>query len=392
MIWKKRIYADAAAATPLSRRARAELIRLLNIYGNPGGLHKEGVEAKEELEKAREKVAAAIGARSDEIIFTSGGTEGNNLAIGGVLRPLLEVHGELNAITAATEHSSVLEPLRALEREGLYNTELPVDAEGRVDPKALREAITDETALVSIHLVNSEVGTIQPIRDLAKEIRHARKTRSGGVPLYLHCDASQAPLWEVLRVESFGVDLLTLDGQKIGGPKGVGALYVRRGTPLEPLIHGGGQERGLRSGTENVALAGSFAVALADAQASAQSATARTAAARDFLFREIQRRIPDVLLNGPALDERVANNLNISIPGLDGQMATVALSAHGVAVSTRSACDVGEEAPSPVLAALGLPIERMQSAVRLTLLPSATTRDAKRIAQALAAVAQRYKK
>ena len=206
----RRIYADAAAATPLSANARRELIRLLDYYGNAGALHREAVEAKRELESARASIAASIGAHADEIVFTASGTEGNNLAIQGALRPLLQTHlVGLHAITCAIEHQSVLEPLRRLRRDGLELTELPVDSEGLISLNSLREAITEKTVLISIQLVNSEVGTVQSLREIAKEIRHARSTHN--LPLYLHTDASQAPLWTDLRVEKLGIDLMTLD-------------------------------------------------------------------------------------------------------------------------------------------------------------------------------------
>ncbi len=333
-------------------------------------------------------VASAIGAHADEIIFTSGGTEGNVLAIEGVLRPLLK-KGSVHAITTVIEHSSVLEPLRALCDEGLELTELAVNAAGRVSLEALQEAITPKTMFISIQFINSEVGTVQAIREIAKVIRHARKTF--GTSIVFHCDASQAPLWKTIRVDSLGVDLLTLDGQKILGPKGVGALYVRRNTPLEAQHKGGGQERGLRSGTENVPLAGAFAVALHDGQQNEDAVCKRIVPMRNLLLKEILTRLPDVVLNGAVGDERAPNNLNIAIPHLDGQMAVIALSREGVAASTRSACDTNVEAPSHVLQALGVSPALMQCSVRFTLLPSATERDVRQIAQTLAIVAQRYR-
>lgn len=393
-LWRRnnleRIYADAAASTPISARSLRELIRLLKLYGNPGALHKEAVVAKQELENARQIIAKMIGAHSDEIIFTSGGTESNNLAIFGTLRILLNTHGELHAITSSIEHSSVLEPLRVLEREGLYITELPVDSEGVVSHKDLREAITNETVFVSIQMINSEVGTIQNIRELMKEVRHVRKERKNNIPLYFHTDASQAPLWLPIGVEQLGVDFLTLDGQKILGPKGVGVLFARRGVELEPLIYGGGQERGLRSGTENVALAGAFAVVLEDAQKDIDSRVEKVSVLRDALIQEIQKLIPGAEHNGAAGDMRGANNINMYIPNLNGDMAVIGLDAEGVAASTRSACDTDDEAPSHVLAALGIAPERAKNSIRITLLPSATKAEVRRIARVLKEVASRY--
>jgi cysteine desulfurase len=427
MFWKKlfgageRVYADAAAATPLSSRAHAELLRLLPLFGNPGALHREALDAKRELERARERIASVIGAHADEIIFTASGTEANNLALQGVLRPLLLQHGEVHAITSAVEHQSVLVPLRALEREGLYLTVLPVDSEGLVNPRDLAEAINEETALVSVQLVNSEVGTIEPLREIAKVVRHAKKLRGSNpsevressakdslssravalesplhgsaaspqLPLYLHTDASQAPLWLPVGVEQIGVDLLTLDGQKVLGPKGVGCLYIRRGVEIEPVLWGGSQERGLRGGTQNAPLAGSFAVALEDAAQGVEERTSATAAVRDYLWAELKAALPGAVLHGPEFKNRAANNLNISIPGLSGELAVISLDALGVAASTRSACNTGDEAPSHVIEALGTPRELQKSAVRITLLPGATRAEVLRIVAALKTVVQR---
>src|SRR3989344_1115115 len=207
---KKRVYADAAASTPISARARRELSRLLPLYGNPGALHAEGVSAKKELKRARASVAASVGAHADEIIFTASGTEGNNLAIQGIFK-----NG--HAITSTIEHQSMLEPLR---RRGLALTEVGVDAEGLVFPNAILDAVRPETVFVSVQLVNSEMGVIEPIKEVAKNLRRAKHK------IYFHTDASQAPLWMGLNVEQLGVDLMTLDAQKVLGPKWVGVLYV----------------------------------------------------------------------------------------------------------------------------------------------------------------------
>ena len=411
---KKRIYADAAAATPLSKNARKELLRLLDVYGNAGALHKEGVAAKNEMDAARATIAKSIGAHADEMIFSASGTESNNIAISGVLRPLLQKYGPLHAITLAIEHQSVLEPLRALKAEGLTTTELGVDSEGFISLKELEEAITDKTVFISVQMVNSEIGTIEPIQEIAKLIRRIKKERfqrtdleepelrsvlKEPLPLYFHTDASQAPLWLPLRVEKLGIDLLTLDAQKVLGPKGIGALYIKRNTAISPVIRGGVQERGLRGGTPNVPLAGSFAVAMQDAAKDVEARAEKVAEVRDYLFDEIKKRIPEVIINGPRTrlpdgqvpeQDRVANNLNISIPGLDAEMAVIGLDAEGVAVSTRSACNTGDESPSHVIQALGTPRELLKTAVRITLLPEATKGDANTISAALEKIAKRY--
>jgi cysteine desulfurase len=309
--------------------------------------------------------------------------------------------------------------------EGLELTLLPVDERGIVDPRSVREAIKENTVFVSIQMVNSEIGTIQNIREIAKEIRHIRKLRSshgrsperpvaepvdvrglsGELSVYFHTDASQAPLWISLNTEKIGVDLLTIDAQKIMGPKGVGALFARRGVEMTPLIYGGGQERGFRSGTENVAYAGALAVALVEAQDGVDTRAEKISRVRDSLFSEIIKVIPDATLNGPQLYKgepfapaakgspllRVANNLNISISKLNGDMAVIALDAEGIAVSTRSACDTDDDTPSHVLAAIGLSGEAARNSIRITLLPDATMGDARLIAKKLSEVASRYR-
>jgi len=372
---KKRIYADAAAATPISRRSRNELLRLLHVYGNAGAIHREGVEAKKELERARASVAASIRAHADEIIFTSSGTEANNLAI---------TVAEGHAITSTIEHPSVLESLH--NKKGLKMTEVGVDKEGLIFPNAILDAVRPETVFVSVQLVNSEMGAVEPIKEIAKSLRRAKQK------IYFHTDASQVPLWMELNVEQLGVDLMTLDAQKVLGPKGVGVLYVRRGTPIEPMLWGGGQERGVRAGTENVPHAGAFAVALADAKRGVAKRVKKITAVRDYLLQEITQLIPDVILNGPLSGStRVANNLNISVPGLDAEMAVVSLDALGISASTRSACTIGDDEPSHVIKALGVSKEMAGTAIRITLLPDATYAQARRIAAALKETADRYR-
>ncbi|MDB5225061.1 MAG: hypothetical protein JWL87_13 [Candidatus Adlerbacteria bacterium] len=392
---RKRIYADAAAATPLSSKARREMLRVLLLYGNPGALHQEALAAKKELDAARKSIADSIGAHPDEIIFTASGTEANNLAISGTLGPRLRLGEKVSAVTSIIEHQSVLAPLRALEREGLELALVGVQPDGLIFPNAVTEAARPDTALVSVQYINSEMGAVEPVREIAKEVRRLRAHRQekgGELPVYFHVDASQAPLWLDIKVEKLGVDMVTLDAQKILGPKGIGCLYVKRGLLLDPVIWGGGQEKGKRAGTENAAAAAAFAAALADAQKGAGKRAAKTAQVRDYLLEEIKALIPNVLLHGPAGEHRAANNLSISIPGLDGQMAVIALDAAGIAASTRSACSTDDEEPSYVIEALGADKKTAQEAVRLTLLPDATRRQARRIAQALFEIANRYRK
>lgn len=405
----KRIYADAAAATPLSARARQELVRVLDLYGNPGALHGEALAAKKELERARASVAASVGAHADEIVFTASGTEANNLALLGTLAPRLRQgfagHGALSAITSVIEHQSVLAPLQSLVREGLELVALPVEPDGLIFPPKLVVEVRPDTALVSIQLINSEIGAIEPVRDIAREVRRVRAARAQkgeeDLPILFHVDASQAPLWMDIKVDKLGADLMTLDAQKVLGPKGIGVLYIKRGTLIDPIIWGGGQERGKRAGTENAPLAAAFAVALADAQKGVDARVKKVSAVRDFLWSEVKKVLPDAVLHGPSLggeasrqgdsSSRVANNINISIPGLDGEMAVIAMDTLGISISTRSACSTEEEEPSYVIQALGVDKKRSKEALRITLLPDASYQDARRIAAALAEVASRYR-
>ncbi len=392
MFWKRsRIYMDAAAATPLSPEVYTRFIEALTQYGNPGALHTEGVRAKELLEGARKEAAVALHAHADEIVFTGSGTESNNLAIFGAVGDVSA--DKIHIITSSIEHPSVLEPIRAFERRGAKVTYLPVDAEGLIALSALKEAIVDETRLISVGLINSEIGTIQDVRGIAKIIRDVRKTRVNAAPLLLHLDAAQAPLWLKLNVEQLHPDLLTLDAQKMMGPKGAGLLYVRRGVSLQAHLLGGGQERGLRSGTENAAAASALARALTRAQEVCEKNTANVAEVRDALFDAIKKQIPEAIVNG-SLESRVANNCNVSVPGLIGERAVLALSAWGVAASTRSACAAKDQELSHVIRALEAGeggVARARSAVRFTLLPDATVSDARHAATLLAKAAAQFR-
>ncbi len=388
---KKSVYADAAAAIPLIPEARKRLVELLDVYGNPGGLHKESVVAKEALESARKEIAGTIGAHADEIVFTASGTEANNLALEGVID--LYEGRKIAVSTLSTEHPSVLETLKAYEGYDVKTSYVKVDGEGIASIGDIKESISDKTALVSVALINSELGVLQDVRGIAKVLRGVRKERiesRNTLPILFHIDASQAPLWMRLQVDQLHPDLMTLDAQKCGGPKGVGLLYVREGVELSSQIRGGDQERGLRAGTENVPLVGAFAVALSVAQKNCEENAARVRALRDLLLAEIQKKIPSVVVNG-SVTSRVANNLNISIPGLLGEMAVIALSAKGVAASTRSACSTSDEDASHVLSAIGADSARAQSALRFTLLPTVTEADIERIAKALVEVYERYR-
>jgi cysteine desulfurase len=372
---KKRIYLDYASLTPIDKRVRAAMLPLLKSVGNPDALYREGVAAKEILKRARSDVARFFGVKSDEVVFTSGGTESNNLAILGATAAAQAIpkgDGKIHAVTLRTEHSSVLAPFRELERRGIMVTYLGVKSDGLLDLKAFEEALRPETFLISISYANNEIGVIQPIHQIGQIIRrfrsifnHGDNANNGIYPLF-HVDACQAPPYLPVKAESLGADLISVDGGKSYGPSGVGALFVRRGTPLSPLLLGGGQELGRRSGTAAVYLAVGLAKALQLCEEQREAESARLFELRNQIYFQIlkhfERRVGKtqqlILLNGSLKRrERLPNNLNISLPGVDTEMLTLKLDTRGFAVSTKSAC-LAEERESYVVRALGRsPIE-----------------------------------
>ncbi len=370
---RKRIYLDNATTTPVAPDVMREMARFFAAdFGNPGSIHAEGVVAKKAVTEARHNIARLLHAHADEIIFTSGGTEANNLAIAGFIHAL-HVRGrpykKMHAITSVIEHASVLECFHELERRGVAVTYMPVNGDGIVMPKSVREALRLDTVLVSLMYANNEIGTIQPVAKIARVIRDFRQR--GRLNLteapfpFLHTDASQAPQYLDCNRERLGVDMLTLDGQKMYGPKGVGALYAKRGTPLAPLFKGGGQERGLRPGTENVPLIAGFAKALEMAVKTREVESARLTALRDFLIGKVRMNTAGAVLNGSAT-ERLPHNANFSFPGVDTEFLVLQLDAAGIACSTKSACKEGER-ESHVVAALGDDPRRATSTIRFSL-------------------------
>lgn len=372
------IYLDYNATTPVDPRvADAMLPHLASLFGNPSSSHAYGVGPKAALAGAREQVAALIGARPVEIVFTGSGSEADLLALRGTALACDRTRPHL--ITQATEHPAVLETCRALGRlHGARVTVLPVGADGLLDPAELAAALNDDTVLVSVMAANNETGALQPIAELAA------LTRARGA--LFHCDAAQAAGKIPLDVETLGVDLLTVVGHKMYAPKGVAALYVREGVKLEPVVYGGGQERALRSGTENTALAVALgAAAELAAEDLARGEPTRLAALRDALHRRLADALSGrVHLNGPATP-RLPNTLNVSIEGLRGYelLATT----PEIAASTGSACHSGTYSPSPVLTAMGLNAERALSAVRLSLGRWSTLQEVEAAADALAKAA-----
>lgn len=375
------IYLDHNATTPLRPEVLEAMLPYLSAHcGNPSSVHWAGRKAKQGLEEARERVAAFLNARPAEVLFTSGGTESNNLALRGVL---WAARGKgMHVITTAIEHSSILEPLRMLTREGFSVTTLPVDNEGRVNAEDLTAALRPETVLVSVGLANHEVGTIQPIAALS------RVTRERGI--LLHVDAVQAAGKLPLHVNHLGVDLLSLAAHKIYGPKGMGALYVRKGTSLLPVMGGGAQEREKRPGTENVAAAVGFAVAATLAAQEIECNAAHFLRLTTRLWEGIRERVPYVSLHGPERD-RLANTLNVGFAGAAGEGLMMGLDLAGIAVSTGSACAAGSIEPSHVLLALGCDEAAAKSAIRFSVGRNTTEEEIDRVLEVLPGVVERVR-
>ncbi|MEU7898098.1 cysteine desulfurase family protein [Nonomuraea sp. NPDC049152] len=371
------IYLDYNATTPVDPEAlEAALPYLTTHFGNPSSGHRYASAPRQALDRARGQVAGLLGAAPEEIVFTGGGSEADTLAIRGAALG----SGRRRIISLATEHPAVLRSCDSLRAEGFGVTLLPVDRHGRLDPDELRAAVREEdTALVSIAYGNSETGTLQPIADLAA-IAHA-----GGA--LFHTDAAQAVGKVAIDVAALGVDLLTVVGHKMYAPKGVGALYVRSGTPLHPVVHGGGQEGGLRAGTENVAFIAALGQAAEIARSQLPGSAVRLAALRDLLQAELEAGLPGrVRLNGhPA--ERLPGTLNVSIDGISGRALLAAV--PEIAAATGSACHEGVDAPSPVLLAMGLPPERAVAALRLSLGRWSTEQEVRQAALLIARAAVR---
>jgi len=366
------IYLDNAATTPVRREVLEAIWPLLTTgYGNPSSHHQVGEAAAAALADARATVAAVLGCRPAEVLFTGGGTESDNLAVKGIA--LAAPRGR-HLIVSAIEHEAVLESCDYLHRlHGFEVTLLPVDARGLVDPAELAHALTPDTTLVSVQYANNEVGTVQPVTELAA------LTRTQGVPF--HTDAVQAAGWLPLSVAGLGVDALSISGHKLGAPQGTGALFLRRRVPLEPVQHGGGQERGRRSGTENVAGAVALATALRLAESERESNASRVAALRDTFIAAVLAAAPGARLTGHPL-QRLPGTASFVFPGTSGEAVLLELEGHGIVCSSGSACAAGSDEPSPTLTAMGLPAEVAQTAVRFTLAASTTAAELAETARA----------
>lgn len=377
-----RVYLDHSATTAV----RPEVARLVQEYmtekfGNPSTLYSFGQEAKKAVEKARAQVANLISAEPEEIIFTSGGTEGDNLAIMGLAHAYAEKGKHI--ITSAVEHHAVLETCRSLEKQGFRLTILPVDEEGRVSVAELKKALSPETVLISIMHVNNEVGTIQPVEEIGKIARERG--------ILFHVDGVQSVGKIPVDVEAIGADALTGSGHKIYGPKGTGFLYLRKGLKLFPLIWGGGQERAFRPGTENVSGIVGLGLAAELAGLEMASEMPRLASLRNRLINELQEKVAGTVLNGPVMG-RVPINVNLRFAGVEGEALLEALDLKGICASSGSACSAGSVHPSHVLLAMGLSKEEAGSSLRLTLGRENTEEQIAYVIEQLSMLVERLRK
>jgi cysteine desulfurase len=340
---KKRIYLDFASITPIDSRVQKVLTKSHRFFANPSALYKEGVLAKKQIEQARTNISSLLGVSKKEIYFTSGGTEGNNLAILGAFHQAKKVLKEnLHMIVSSIEHSSVLECALYLEKEeGVKVTYVAPKEDGIIDPKAIRELIEPNTFLVSVQMVNNEIGVIEPITLIAKSIRHFKKhsIQADNQKMYplFHTDACQALNYLEINTTKLGVDLMTFDGTKIYGPRGIGVLYKKNSVTIDPVVFGGGQEEGLRSGTENTPAIVGISKAFSLCNTLRQKETLRLKKLQEYFLVKLTKQIPEAVLNG-SLESRVVNNVNFCIRGVDAEFLVFQFDAHGVALSSASSC------------------------------------------------------
>ncbi len=370
-----RVYLDYASATPVL----PEVIQAMSHFwsedfGNASAIHSEGVRAKTALIHAREAVAKILQVKPDGITFTSGGTESNNLAIVGTIERVRTEgvpYSDMEIITTRLEHPATLKTVAALECKGVTVRYAPVDERGRIILAEFTELLSLRTRIVTVAYVNSEIGTIEDIGALHRLI--AAKRREGGTAALLHVDAAQAPMWLPCELPRLGADLLSLDSGKFGGPKGVGILAHGKGVAVEAVVYGGGQEAGLRPGTEAVPLIVGCSTALEIVQACWKERQEAVSRLRDDAIKALQNAIPGLFLNGARGEERVANNINVSIPGLSSEFAVISLDVAGIACSTKSACSAAGGGESTVVKAVTGDSARAASTLRFTLGPDTTT-------------------
>jgi len=391
-----RIYLDYASATPLDPLAAREMMRAAQVVGNPGAIHAEGVEASAELDAARERVARELGCKPRDVVFVSGGTEANNLALLGLARKLETKARTLSGthwVVSSIEHPSVLECFAEIERLGGNVSHVAPDSRGIISPDAVRKHLKKETVCVSVGWANNEIGTVQPLAAIARALReHEHHTSQTCVhksdlcgcrrAVVFHSDAGQGPLYLGTTVHSLGVDMLTLDSAKLYGPRGIGVLYLNNTVELSAITMGGAQERGLRPGTENVALAAGFAEALAVRSLSRDAEGKRVRALRDELAKLLTKELPDAVINGE-LKFCLPHMLNISLPNIQSEYVTLALDHRGIAISTKSACREGQERRSHVVEALGGEPWRSENTLRISLGDATQKKELQRFVDAL---------
>ena len=377
-----RIYLDHNATTPLHPEVLDRMTAVLrDDFGNPSSVHHFGQRTKTIVDDARAAVAGLIGAEASDVVFTSGGTESDNFAIRGAAEAM-EGAGRRHLIATGIEHEAVLNTFKALARRGWRTTLLPVDQTGVVSPESLRAVITDDTAVVSVMHANNEVGTIQPVAELA-QIAHERGA-------LMHSDAVQSAGKIPVNVQALGVDLLSLSAHKMGGPKGAGAMWMRRGVRLAPILTGGRHERSRRAGTENVAGIAGFGVAAGIALRKMGSEAGILAALRDRLERGVLAAVPGTVVNGGG-SPRVPNTTNISFERVEAESLLIALDLAGIAVSTGSACSSGTLEPSHVLKAMGFPAHRTQNSIRFSLGRGTTEADIDRVVDVLPGIVEKLR-
>lgn len=349
---RKNIFLDYASTTPVAKEVSFAMSEVEKNFANPSALYMDAIEVKNKIDSAKKSIAEILSCQKENIIFTSGGTESNNLALLGTFEYFKSVNFKPHFVTTKIEHPAILEVCKEIERRGGEVTYLDVNENGILDPKLVRGAIKENTVLVSVMYVNNEIGTIQPIKEIGRIVKERRRETDKSYP-YFHTDACQAGLYLSLNVLKLGVDLLTLDGIKMYGPRGAGILFKSVGTEISPILFGGGQQGGLRSGTENLADIVGIAKALELTEKYKEKESQRLGDIRDYGISEILKNFPNASLNGDK-ENRLPNNINICFPGIDSEFATIALDVAGFSVSYSSSCrTLKEDSSSYVVEALG---------------------------------------
>jgi cysteine desulfurase len=376
------IYLDHAATTPVRPEVLEAMMPFFGArFGNPSSMHRWGREARTALDEARERVARCLGAQPDEICFTSGGTEADNIAVLGAWRAQHRKKGRTAVVSTPIEHKAVLGAVHQAAREGAEERMCDVGPDGTVDPASFERLTRDDTAVASVMWVNNEMGAVQPIADLAAT------AKARGV--VFHTDAVQAFGKIEIDLKSLPADLLSVSGHKIGAPKGCGAMFIRRGLAIEPLFHGGSQDRGRRPGTENVAFVVGFARAAELVVAERESECARLTALRSQLEEGILARVPDAVIHGRSAPRRAPHIVSVSVPGTDSESLLMALDLKGIACSAGSACQSGSVEPSHVLSAMGVKPELASAAIRMSLGCLSTADGVARVIEVFAGLIQR---